>query len=823
MQVASVAAPAGYGKSTLLTQWWQDLCAQKIRCQWLSLDAQDGNPDTFEKALYAALHQPSAVASKDIHSLLEDIQKSAQRRVLFIDDLHFLHAQDAEHVLHWLLHNLPSNLQLILSGRSIPDALGLSRRCLEGTAIRYGTSDLALTKNELSQLFKLDEDEATLNALTQQTEGWPLAARIVMMAQAETGEIAAPSGRDRDLADYLTDALLSGLSTPLQELVFAAALLPRFCAPQLNAILDSSDAQQHILWLEQHNVFVIPLDRERQWYRFHHLISEFLSDRLNHQNPAHKQQWLEKAAHWCEQAGQLEDAVDLALAAQNYEMAAARLDQMTTQLAQHEGQHERIINWVAQLPEDVVQRYYRLRLNHIMAITFTGGLEQARLSATQLLRDVAGVVDETQEAEFQSAASVFACIIAALEDEPDLALELSVEWLEKWPNASPLFTGAACSTRGFAAKCQSAFEESLAWTQRGRQLFVQAGSAYGEAWAAALQAITLLRMGNLTAARTVAENTYQLSVRRLGKQAPGSCTLAAILASIYLEMGDTDKSTAMLDFDFSALGVQTSTDGLLAGWLTAARLKSLSAQPKAAQALLLDGEAIGQERGMPRLVLTLAAERATNHIRAGRLELARTIMNTEFSPYDSREDLANLIADKRLQLETRLALATGEGETVWSDICQQIRRAQANEQALKVMQWQLFAAAANQGEASLNALVSCLESAAETAAIRILMADHELVRPLLPAAIEKAKLSSHFAQQLQQAVNIDALASAAQLTKKEQKILAAAESGLSNKELAAQLFVSEGTVKWHLHNIYNKLDAKNRSDALAKARAAGLI
>lgn len=822
--IVALSAPAGYGKSTLMTQWWLALESQKTRCLWLGLDVLDAAAERFEQAILGALRSPEGL---DLQTALVHFEQANQPAVLFIDDLQFIHAQDAEHVLSWLLSHLPAGLQLILAGRGLPESLGLARWVIEGRATRFDARDLALTQSELARLLNVAEQTEWLPALLRQTEGWPLAARIVSLSKDDAGRVLPPSGRDRDLSAYLTDVLLNGLPDSLRQLVFAAALLPRFCAEQLDAVLEIRNSESQLLWLEENNLFLIPLDRDRRWYRFHHLISEFLASRLALENAADMQAWQQRAADWCETQGYVEDAIDLALAAENHELAADLLQAVVARMAQHEGCHERVVNWVAKLPTEVLSQRYVLRLNHIVAMTFTGELEWSRQAAMVLLKDVIGNVDAKQEAEFRSAAEIFACIIAALEDEPEMAETLSNDWLEQWSQSSPLFAGAAFSTRGFAAKCRSAFDEALASTQRGKQLFIQAGSVYGEAWATALQAVTYLRMGALSQARETAGVTRNTAIRRLGVQASGVGALSAIFASVCLEQGDVEAATAALDFDFSMLDSQTSADGLIAAWLTAARLKIIDGQIKAAQALLLGGESVGQERGMPRLVLTLAAERAVNHIRAGRLELARNIVTSEFAPYESREDLAPLLADKRLQLQVRLHLAAGDGTLALADIATQLQAAREKEQTLKVQQWLVFAAAAlrltNSDADARAALAEALQLAESTGALRILLADADLIRAGLQDALDVSAVNALFAERLRLMVGMEALPANCQLTKKEQQILTAMADGLSNRELATQLFVSEGTVKWHLHNVYSKLNAKSRSEALAKARAAGLI
>lgn len=817
--VVALCAPAGYGKSTLMMQWWQSLEQQAIGCAWLGLDAQDAIAQRFEGALLGALAAPEG---EDLNAALLRFDRAEQRMVLFIDDVHFLNAQEAEHVLHWLLDNLPAGLQIVMAGRSLPEATAISRRVLEGRATRYGNRELALNRDELAAMLETEEDQSWLGNLHLQTEGWPLAARIVSLSKDEFGKVQPPTGHDRDLSAYLTDVLLKGLPSEMRSLVFAAALLPRFCSEQLDYVLEQTDSAQGLLWLEQNNLFLVPLDRDRRWYRFHHLISEFLCGRLRAENAELMRQWQRRAGDWYDQNDHYEDAIDLTLEAKDYQLAAERIERVSVLVSQYDGRHERMVEWVAKLPKDAIKNAFLLRLNHIVAMTFTGHLNWARAAALELLKDVYGKVDEKDQAQFESAAEVFACIIAALEDEPELAESLSIAWLKRWPNGSPLFTGAAWSTRGFAAKCRSAFDEALASTHRGKQLFVKAGSVYGEAWAAALHAITLLRMGALSQAKDVAETALQSATRHLGSTAPSTGVLRALLASIYLERGDIEKAEELLDFDFELMQAQSSADGLIAAWLTSARIKVAKGQGKAAQALLLEGEAVGQERGLPRLVLTLAAERAANHIQSGRLELARNIVASEFAPFESREDLLGLIEDKRLQLDIRMGLASEQPQQVLPVVVEQITRATALGQQLKLLQWYVFAVAADSEEA-VNYLVKALKLVEVTGALRILIADVDLIRPHFSAALEKAALPAVLAERLRTSVGVESLPVAAQLTNKELQILKSVAEGLSNKELAAKLFVSEGTVKWHLHNIYSKLETKNRSAALAKARAAGLI
>jgi LuxR family maltose regulon positive regulatory protein len=330
-RVVSIAAPAGYGKTTLVAQW----AARDSRpFAWVSLEDRDDDPVSLLTYIAAALHRihpidvsvfrgaaaASSQWSAGLPRLGAALAAMPEPIVLVLDDVHELRHPDCTDALEPLSKHLTGGSQLVLSGRAESGAT-LARMRANRQLVEVGATDLALSDSEARSLLATAEvkvSEADAHRLNNQTEGWIAGLHLAALSIKDSGDVDALvsfAGNDRFVADYLRSEHLSRLRRSDLEFLTRTAVLDRMCGSLCDEVLERSDSTRRLQALENANVFVVPLDHHREWYRYHHLFQEMLRSEIEHQDPELVAALRRRAATWCERHGEPEAAIGYAAAA----------------------------------------------------------------------------------------------------------------------------------------------------------------------------------------------------------------------------------------------------------------------------------------------------------------------------------------------------------------------------------------------------------------------------------------------------------------------------------------------------------------------------
>src|SRR5271154_5630606 len=296
--VVVVAAPAGYGKSTLMARWHARLLEREVSCAWLSLDEDDNDAARFLRHLIAALQTASGRIGKDVaedliadfasgsRSVLEaiagDLAQVQHRIVLFLDDLQLVEGPEVRGILDWLINYEPRPLQCVVGTRRDP-GLRLSGLRVRSQLLELGAEKLQFDTAEVAQFYKSrlgrDLPAVDLQTLLTKTEGWPAALELAALVLAGSSEpqafIRHFAGTDTSVVDYLCDMVLSQMDERTRDVVFRISMFDRICAPLARPVEDGNHAEGALLGLRTRTLFLIPLDRSWEWVRFQHLVGEF--------------------------------------------------------------------------------------------------------------------------------------------------------------------------------------------------------------------------------------------------------------------------------------------------------------------------------------------------------------------------------------------------------------------------------------------------------------------------------------------------------------------------------------------------------------------
>src|SRR3984957_4799531 len=390
--VVVLAAPAGYGKSTLMARWHARLLERGVSCAWLSLDEDDNDAARFLRHLIAALQKASAHIGKDVaEDLIADFANSSRsvleaiaghlaqiqhRIVLFLDDLQRVEAPEVREILDWLINYAPRSLQYVIGTRRDP-GLRLSGLRVRSQLLELGAEQLQFDASEAAQFYRnrlgRDLPAPDLRTLLTKTEGWPAALELAALVLSGSSEpkafIRHFAGTDTSVVDYLCDMVLSQMDERTRETVFRISMFDRICAALAQAVTDANDAEEALLSLRTRNLFLIPLDRSWEWVRFHHLVGEFFRATYHRTAPARAMECLVRGARWLHDNGHVEEAVNYMIRAQEWDRATHWIADSVEELVFRCGYHQTILRWMSALPEAWVDRYPVIRIQYAFGLS----------------------------------------------------------------------------------------------------------------------------------------------------------------------------------------------------------------------------------------------------------------------------------------------------------------------------------------------------------------------------------------------------------------------------------------------------------------------
>ena len=862
--VVVLAAPAGYGKSTLMARWHGRLAERGVSCAWLSLDEDDNDAARFLSHLIAALQTASAHIGKDIaedlvadfasdsRSVLEviagDLAQVQHRIVLFLDDLQRVEGPEVRGILDWLINYAPRTLQVVIGTRQDP-ALRLSGLRVRGQLLELGAEQLQFDASEAAQLYsnRLGRDlpAPDLRTLVAKTEGWPAALELAALVLAGSREPKAFihhfAGTDTSVVDYLCDMVLSQMDERTRDIVFRLSLFDRICAPLARALTDASDPEAVLLGLRARNLFLIPLDRSWEWVRFHHLVGEFFRETFRRTAPAQATECLVQGARWLHASNHIEEAVNCMIRAQEWEQATRWIADSVEDLVFRCGYHQTILRWMNALPEGCVDRYPVIRIQYAFALSFYPRHQEYEAQIYRLQQQLqnleargdpnTGIIDELRCAvELQAAMS------SALRDDGMRGGDLAAAWLDRWPEAPLRRKGVMGNVLAFGHKTRGRIDTGLEVIAQTRRWLEQSEGYYALAWNAYVEAVLHLKRGSYFDARLACTRGLDLVEQKLHRHPGQTGLLHTLLAGVAYEFDEIEQALAHLDLALNSVNDYGPADAVIVAYSTQARIQHLRQDETGALTILREGQELGERRGLRRVTLSLAAEECRSLARAGRHEEARLVATRfEFHELPARSAVSSLVYDKALRAASRYLLKQSPGVVVEA-LDAAIENSQPRELAHRLVELLVLRALAKKEDGDWASAVADIRRALTIAAPR------KYVRVFLDESRELGALidrldmdqlrgseAAPLARRLQRAMHTPDVEGAPpislgeELTKREVSILKRLESGLSNKEIAEAIFVTEGTLKWHLHNVYGKLNVKNRSGAMARARALGIL
>jgi LuxR family maltose regulon positive regulatory protein len=865
-----VSAPAGSGKSTLVAEW---VAASRRAAAWISLDPGDNNPALFWTYVVTALRTARLDVGESalswlssarppatewiLTSLINEITANDQHVALILDDYHVIDAEPIHRAVAFLLEHLPPRMHLVIATRSDPPLpLARLRGRRELTELR--ASDLRFTPEEaaafLNEAMGLGLSAADVAVLEARTEGWivslQLAALSMQGREDLPGFIRAFSGDHLYIVDYLVDEVLHRQPDRVRTFLLQTSVLDRLSAPLCDALTGRDDGRGMLEALERDNLFVVPLDDKRHWFRYHHLFADVLRARALAEQPRQVPVLHQQASAWFERHGLPSDAVRHALAAEDFGRAADLLER--TGRAMLTTTQDAFLDWLKALPYEVIRARPVLSVYYALAL-LPGDLETAEAR----LRDAEGVLDQASarpeaaavemvivdDEGFRSLpgsmAIVRAYLAGASGDVPE-TVHYARQALGLLPEGDALWRGAAGALLGLAHWTSGDLEEAYQAFAEGQASLRKTGDITLEMIGAFVLANIRTAQGRLRDAARLYEGALDQAARQGGPVPPTAADLYVGLSELCHEHNDLDAAARYLRSS-QELGEHGGLQENRYRWYVG-MARIAEAQGDLDRALdLLDEAQRRYVRSPNPEVRPVAAVKARVWVRQGRL--AEALGWAHERGLSVGDELSYLREFEHITL-ARLLIArhrSDRGESALRELKALLDRLQqAAEQGRRpgsLVEVLVLQALAHQVQGDAIRARAPLERALTLAEaegyVRIFLDEGATMRTLLghvaapgPASAYARRLLSAFETPARLAPTpLQAVPAALvePLTRREVEILRLIAAGMRNQEIAEQLFISLSTVKRHVANAYGKLGASHRTEAVARANALDLL
>jgi ATP/maltotriose-dependent transcriptional regulator MalT len=784
--------------------------------------------------------ETGAATGELLESLAADLGATHGRLALFIDDLHCLHHPDAVRMIEWLINYAPRHVQFVLGGREL-SRVRLSGLRLRGWLYELDQRQLSFDMEEAGRFYgaRLGHalDTAALAQLMEKTEGWPAGLQLAALALQDEPHhehlIDDFTGTDRGVVEYLGDVLLGRLDDETRRFLYVAAQFDRVSGALAAVASGLADAPQRLARLHERGLFLIPLDRRGEWFRFHHLAGEFFRRRVPPGLPADSDlaaQALMRSAAWLHGQGLMEEAINCAVRARQWQRACGWLAEHIEETSHSRGAHRVVLRWMREIPQEWVDRYPLIRVHYAFSLAFSQRRDEAERELSRLERllsnpdyrpegDAASIDDVRCGVELQRV------MLLALGDQGQACRDAARNWLARWPGAAPVQRGSAQNVQAFGHKCCGELGAGIAMAAVARQTLAGGGNYYGLTWSFAVEALLHLKQGNYVAARGCCDDGLRILSEQLGCGGPHRSLFHVTRAAVAYEFDDIPRALEEMERGLINLDEAAPADWLILGYLTQARLLMHAGNEQAAIAALHEGQATARARGLTRAEITLAAEECVWLCRGGQAGPAQAIAQRHGFERIAPDAPHCVASDKALRIGARLAIPREPArvaQALLPAIADSRQRGLSHREVELLLLRALALHRARAPRDMLDTLVAAARLGQSQGYRRVFLDDAHLLHPLLGHGGPEELTWLRELQSLG-ATPKPAHKSGAELTKRELHILARLDSGLSNREIAESLFISEGTLKWHLHNVYDKLAVRNRSGAIVKAKRLGLL
>ncbi|MGW8225951.1 MAG: LuxR C-terminal-related transcriptional regulator [Anaerolineales bacterium] len=858
-----ISTPAGYGKTTLLGEWVQK---SNTSIAWLSLDEGDNDPVKFMTSLVFALREiipgigdaslvnasssQTQISSAQINSLVNDLLKLPDKTFIILDDYHYVNRQTIHDAVSTLVEHSPPNIHYIISSRADPP-LPIARLRGRGQIAELRQNELRFTKHESAeflsknQVFDLTEDDIT--ALANRTEGWAAGLQMAASSLVEqsdvSGFIQAFTGSNRFILDFLIEEVLANQTDEIQDFLLHTSILDQLCGPLCDQLISGfielpTSSQDTLEELEHKNLFIIPLDDQRKWYRYHRLFSDLLRQRLMQLYPDRKVLLHQRACDWYEIHGFPEEAIEHAFGADD-KQRAAELIQEAAETILMQSQVTTLLSWLRKLTPDELQTRPVLSVYYAWVLLWSGAPLEAIDSHLKL------AVSRQSHSAYGLPLQAF---LEIYNGNVENAIQLSRQALDQLPEEDLLLRSLANFILASSHLARGETAEGFEILEKTARTSQQVGNVMIATLILCELGDENQKLGQLQQAQRLYSQALEISSTKQGGMLP-------VAGKALIGLGDLERewnhleTAAQLTIKGISLAEDWSVLGAFEGYINLVMIKDAQGEKHAADQIFSQLHELAYQFDASEVddyvVEMLAARRNIAH---GDLDSVEEWINNrslDKPKTPTRSDEVGELLQARLRkyeksIQARYLIAKGQHDQALILLDQVLIEAGNLRRAFLIIEAEVlraiaFHARGNQ-PAALSALRKALQLAEPEGFMRVFL-DHgntlvgllestltEVRDPRLQVYIQR--LLTSFSQP--QTASLSTLPTvikepAEPLSIRELEVLHYLQSSLSSTEIADELSISVNTLRSHLKNIYSKLDAHSRYEAIAHAKQFGLL
>lgn len=872
-----IHGPAGFGKTTLAVQWRSRLRAEGKPVAWLSMDKDDNDPLRFLAYLIEAIRSAEPSLGADLVSLLESqsdqiagflltelvnqLHDYGEDFYLFLDDWHLVKDKKSEEAIVFLLEHAPANLHLVITSRSRP-SFPIFKLTLQNEVTEIQAADLRFDLAESEVFFRdLSITKTDLQTLLATTEGWVAALQLAMISLRSTGNREALfrwiSGKHHAVGDYLTENVLNSLPEDLLGFLLNTSILGRFCGPLCSAVTGEANGMAILERAEHLQLFIVPLDDEREWFRYHHLFASHLQRRLERDHPERIRGLHLTAADWFEAQGLAEEAVAHALAAGDIARAINIVEASAMWFVER-SYMATLLGLVGKLPPEQLADRPVLQAAIAWSHCLIHHPEQA-LGAVRHIETYLVAHQRPDDDELALETRVIRACIEIYADRIDGVEALVRPVLAKADGLHTWVVSVAANVLTYVLMHSHQYTEAIELQRWTKPYHEKTSGPFSQIYGHCFAGMAAYEQGHYSEAEASFKDALYLAQRRAGDHSHAARLAGAMLGKIYYEYNQIAEAESLLE-DSIALGVEGGVvDFSLASYIPYARLIALRGDEDRALQILDEGEQTARLLCLERLTACIAAERVRLHAGTGNLPqpsdgAAGPVTRTSFPNY-ANGIMAEVWEAERISA-VRQALAEGRARDAHSLLDPLFDYTTLKGQNCLARTALILLALAHDlnrdQRAAEEAMIGALEACNAPRAIRpfldegprvvtILERLHERYRrqlagsPPRPVQTQISRILATVRQPAGAKTGAPGQTLAAEgaphtettllepLKVREIEVLRLVGEGKSNKEIARYLGIGIDTVKWYLKAIYGKMGVSRRTQAIGEARRLGLI
>jgi LuxR family maltose regulon positive regulatory protein len=864
-KITLISAPAGFGKTTLVIDWLhsqEDGRPSPFSIGWLSLDEDDNDPVRFLTYLISALNRTPGLDTEIgvgalqmaqathppppqtiLTAVINEITMIPEKIVLVLDDYHLIDNQLVHDALTFLLENLPSQLHVVITTREDPP-IPISRLRSQGqlnelraVKLRFSTDE---TTELMNQVMGLNLSVENIRALNTNTEGWVTGlqlAAISMQGRTDVDNlIKSFTGSHHLVIDYLVEEVLIQQPEHIRDFLLKTSILNRLSGSLCDTVTGQQNGQETLEALERANLFIVPLDDERLWYRYHHLFADLLRLRLrqtaqNQEPPLHQQ-----ASEWFERNGFIDQAIEHALKAEEYDRAVNLIDDIADAVWS-QGGHTRIDQWLVKLPVEILLANPGLCIFHAWEQFSDGQMVAAEetLQAVEKLLTSQDSVGESDKMKIQGRIASIRAFVAFHNGDPDAIFHHAQLALDCLPEDDLIWRNTVYVPLGDAYYMARNVEDTARIRLETWETSKKIGNIYMDLVASMKYCVTLRQQGKLDMIKEICQQQMILAEEYGLSLSPEAGWVKAVWGEVLAEQGDLDQAVKKIKE-----GKELARGGYIVILNVCNRhlIVALfsSGHFTGVEAIIQEVEEYGWDRLPPWIVTEIKTWQVRLWLAQGKMEetslwvAERGLEVTGNFDWSNEQDYLTLV---------RFLIAIGHP----SDTFELLERlfANANERGhisrkIEILNLQALALqAVGDTQQAIMVLEQNLAIAEQQGFLSTFVNEGPPMARLLYKALSRG-LSPDYVQKLLAAfpdvepgrpqfrksgvMHVDWIEP---LSGRELEVLQLIAEGLSRQEIASQLVLSLNTVKTHARNIYSKLGVNNQMQAVGKARGLGLL